>query len=193
MPLVKGHSPKVVSSNVKELIRSGRPQKQAVAIALNNARKYKKMAAGGIAAEEGEMEENEISRDDMDQGAGTDLNENSQRDLSEIQSMGESHPNDVMNPEYQDAQKMLAKRLFEKSEKMEYSMGGLVQDGPTGDEPVGNKPSEEMESGLEDPLAEMEVDAMADGGMIAAPEKELSQEAMAALEAKKKKRKFTMR
>ena len=42
MPLKKGKSKAVVSSNVSELVRSGRPQKQAVAIALDTARKSKK-------------------------------------------------------------------------------------------------------------------------------------------------------
>ena len=36
-PLKKGKSDKVVSSNIRELIKSGRPQKQAVAIAMRSA------------------------------------------------------------------------------------------------------------------------------------------------------------
>jgi len=39
MPLVKGKSQKAVSANIKELKASGRPQRQAVAIALDTARK----------------------------------------------------------------------------------------------------------------------------------------------------------
>lgn len=39
MPLIKGKSPASVSKNIKTEIAAGAPQKQAVAIALNTARK----------------------------------------------------------------------------------------------------------------------------------------------------------
>jgi len=46
MPLRKGKSRKVVSYNIRELMRSGRKQKQAVAISLKKAGKSRKRKKG---------------------------------------------------------------------------------------------------------------------------------------------------
>lgn len=44
MPLKQGYSKKSVSANIKAEIKAGKPQKQAVAIALDVARKAQKQA-----------------------------------------------------------------------------------------------------------------------------------------------------
>ena len=44
MPLIKGYSRKSIGKNIAMEVRSGRPRKQAIAIALSTARKARNMA-----------------------------------------------------------------------------------------------------------------------------------------------------
>jgi hypothetical protein len=44
MPLAKGSSKKTVSKNIRKLMEEGRPQKQAVAIALESSRRPQRKA-----------------------------------------------------------------------------------------------------------------------------------------------------
>ena len=47
MPLKSGRGKKVVSSNIRELVKSGKPQKQAVAISLAKAGRSSKTKHSG--------------------------------------------------------------------------------------------------------------------------------------------------
>jgi len=70
MPLKKGHSREVISQNIREMIASGHPAKQAIAAALANSRKSKKMAEGGMVEHES-LEHKMDSDPEQDLGFGS--------------------------------------------------------------------------------------------------------------------------
>jgi hypothetical protein len=47
MPLLRGSSKHIISENIRELLNSGRPEAQAVAIAMSTARKSTSKAPDG--------------------------------------------------------------------------------------------------------------------------------------------------
>lgn len=105
-PLMKGHSPKVVSTNIKEMMKAGHPQKQAIAAAMANARKYKKMAAGGEVFDEGyeeeyDMEEKEQERRGMADG-GQVLAEGGMEDMAPMVREDRFHGGDNESMERMD-------------------------------------------------------------------------------------------
>lgn len=63
MPLKKGSSKETVSYNIREMVRAGHPQKQAVAAALRTARKY----ADGGSVEEPVIDPNQIGTEELKQ------------------------------------------------------------------------------------------------------------------------------
>lgn len=183
MPLKKGHSREVISHNIKEMIKAGHPQKQAIAASLANARKYKKMADGGMVVSE-----------DMDEGLGTTDSQDAERSLNQIRIEGDYHPETIANPEHEEHDKMLARALYKKGEEDEIlnlAMGGLVQ--PEHDMDMGNKPSEEMQGETSEPMSELEEEHAELGHPVVEGVPEglgLSKEAMAAIADKKKRRRF---
>jgi hypothetical protein len=59
MPLKKGKSKAVISSNIREMMHSGYPQKQAIAASMSQARRSKVKGLGG---ERGKKEKNSKHR-----------------------------------------------------------------------------------------------------------------------------------
>ena|ERR1035437_6153178 len=72
MPLLPGKSSKTFSKNVAELVLSGKPQKQALAIAYSTKRKAEHKARGGEITPEDDtsMQDSQDDNDLIDQVAG---------------------------------------------------------------------------------------------------------------------------
>lgn len=213
MPLHKGHSPEIVRANIKEMVKSGYRPKQAVAASLAKARKYKKMSDGGQVVSDGGMGDmpqeeyfkggKDESMEKMDRKGPEDF----QRSLNEIREDGEYYPSEVANPNEQDEARGFAAALRRKAmgemSPEGYAYGGMVQDGPEGDEPVGNKPAEgnEKDGGMDSTMTENETSMGRPGiqglehSKMGEPETSslgLSEEAKEAIRMKKKRRMYGM-
>lgn len=175
MPMKKGTSAATVSSNVQEMMRSGRGQKMAVASALAMKRRSRKMMS------EGGMVEGDMMDDT--------------RTTAELQMEGNSHPDGVANPEMEGDERMMAESLRKRaSEEMSYAMGGLVQP-ETSDEPMGTMPTEDMggpmtEAPVKDENREAELGHEVIEGVPMVSPSGLSSEAQDALMRKKKMRRY---
>jgi hypothetical protein len=195
VPLHKGHTHSVISTNVKELMRSGYKPKQSIAIALANARKYRKMADGGQVVADGGMGDipgyeapmggDDESLSKMDRKGPEDY----QRDHYTLDKEANYYPSEVANPNEMDEDQMFAQALKKKGMKQAspenptgFAMGGLVQGDTEEDFPVGARPEPKMGPREED---EHTGSTVGDPFMENPSGAGMSKEAMAALKKKK--------
>jgi hypothetical protein len=102
MPLKHGTSHEVITSNIKELIRAGHPQRQAVAAALAHSKKSKKMAQGGLAEEEFASPENNTTPEPRNGESGTEEHFNDHMDGNMAPNAPEETRRSIHEQSYQD-------------------------------------------------------------------------------------------
>jgi hypothetical protein len=206
MPLKKGRSHAVVSANVKEMMRAGHPQKQAIAASLANARKY---AKGGMVEdqdlEDGGMEDmpqeeygmSGAKNESMMEMASISPDDNN-RSLNEVREDGVYYPAEVENPAREQEAYSFAHALHKKALKSEmderkYAQGGLVEAGPEEDERLhGNHPEDIADMPMSsEPWSAQPKRPVAGHKVMGNPTgSELSMEALEAIRNKKKSRRY---
>lgn len=195
MPLKKGHSQEVVSSNIKELVRSGRKPKQAIAVALSNARKYKHMAAGGmIDDDEDEMGSMNVAGDMGAAGEAVYPEGQDQEGLSPNVMLAEKLAEGLQARKYVANDNSVSYEADDMVAGKKMNKGGIVQ--PESDTMVGNKPELDwIDDGMGEPMSVQAKSKGAGGPMAHAPVGDptgmgLSEEAKAAIARKKKSRMY---
>lgn len=117
-----------------------------------------------------------------------DLDGEHERGLYDLMREGDQPP--VANPEEQDQERALAKRLLDHSENMEYmAMGGMVEDMDGDETPEPHESGGSAES-MDDENREADEDHSEIEGVPGLSPSPLSKEAMAAIAMKKMKRRF---
>lgn len=116
MPMRKSHTDEDREANIQEMVAAGHDPDQAVAAAYANQKKYKKMADGGIVT------------NDYDEDASSDMDQEADRSVNELQDLAAQHPEIIQNPEQHKAEMELAKKLHDEVESQELYSGGLVED-----------------------------------------------------------------
>lgn len=191
MPMKKGHSQEVVSSNIKELMHSGRKPKQAIAIALANARKYKKMAEGGYVEGDDEEGSHNVGGDMGEPGEAVYPMGEDDQGLSDNVMEAQSLASALQSERYAANDNMVEYESDDNVAGKKMNKGGQVQ--PEHDTNVGNKPDLEwINDGTGEPMSSMPKKpasvehANADAGMTLG----LSEDAKEALRKKKMNRRY---
>lgn len=207
MPLKKGYSQPTVSYNIREMIRSGKKSREAVAASLASARHYKQKGYSDGGMVDDYEDENEpgmmfpvgggLPKNESMYEMGRKGPDDQQRSLNEIRMDGEYYPAEVSNPEEMDEAQGFAKALRKKAMGVmspeNYAHGGLVQAGPEEDQRLhGNQPEYINNDGTEEPMSAMpyKPDGLEHRKMGEPSGAGLSAEALEAIRMKKKNRKY---
>ena len=193
MPMKPGHSRQVVSQNIKEMVASGHKPRQAIAAALANARKSKKMAEGGMV--DSELQNDALGSVDSahDEGeAGEPINPDGsdQQGLSanvvDVQALAKA----LQEADHKSNNNSNSFEADDSVAGSKMSKGGQVQS--EHGEALGTKPdlgwidADTAEPMSDEPAKAASMDHTEDTGVPMSMA--LSEEAKAAIAAKKKKR-----